>query len=252
MNFRKLESLKQKRTVPIPRLSEDGNIQNAVLTFNNNVAYTCTNLCINQTLDQQYANVEILDYNGNDYSIIEPSTRQTTFTMSTTTRTIVDYLNTFTNVYIESNLEKKNKIATKTIDFIDNQLNGISDSLFQVESTLQNFRTSNKIMDLSIKSNEVFSNLTQLENEKAILIIQSKYYDYFKKSIEKNNLTDLLAPSTVGINNTLLSSFIISAKDKNTALGLKIDAAEFFPLKAFPEKPNNIFYNFIIVLIASL
>ncbi len=43
---------------------------------------------------------------------------------------LADFLNALTREYIEKGLEKKNLVSIRTIDFIDNELKGISDSLF--------------------------------------------------------------------------------------------------------------------------
>ena len=43
---------------------------------------------------------------------------------------LIDFLNTFTQVYLERGLEKKYRIAENTIRFINNQLNEVGDSLF--------------------------------------------------------------------------------------------------------------------------
>ena len=49
---------------------------------------------------------------------------------------VADFLNKFVDTYLKENLEKKNKIAVSTINFIDNQISEISDSLAISESNL--------------------------------------------------------------------------------------------------------------------
>jgi len=64
---------------------------------------------------------------------------------------ITDFLNNLTSAYLGKSLDKKNKTALSTIDFIDTQISDIADSLNYVESTLKNFRTSQGVMDLNFQ-----------------------------------------------------------------------------------------------------
>jgi tyrosine-protein kinase Etk/Wzc len=50
----------------------------------------------------------------------------------------ISFLNRFLNTFLEDNLDKKNKMARSTVNFIDNQISGISDSLSRSESALKN------------------------------------------------------------------------------------------------------------------
>ncbi|MBK7478832.1 MAG: hypothetical protein IPI69_03245 [Bacteroidales bacterium] len=70
----------------------------------------------------------------------------------------MDYLNRLMEVYLLQGLEVKNQTAEKTIEFIDSQIGTISDSLRTVENTLENFRLSNKLVDLSREEGSVIQN----------------------------------------------------------------------------------------------
>lgn len=122
---------------------------------------------------------------------------------------ITDFLNTLSNAYLERNLEKKNRIAINTVKFIDSQITEVSDSLTYAESKLQNFRTSNRVMDLSFQGQKSFEKMNELENQRAILIMQKKYYDYISEYFDKNrDMSDLIAPSSMGIQEPLLNQLI--------------------------------------------
>ncbi len=54
----------------------------------------------------------------------------------------IQFLNSLTQEYIKENLSKKNHMAQATIDYINNQLDMISDSLTVAEEKLQEFRTA--------------------------------------------------------------------------------------------------------------
>ena len=60
----------------------------------------------------------------------------------------INFLNAVTQEYIRDNLAKKNHIAQSTIDYINSQLDQISDSLTVAEEKLQRFRTRNQVLNL--------------------------------------------------------------------------------------------------------
>jgi len=121
-----------------------------------------------------------------------------------------DFLNELTKVYINYKLAKKNIIATNTIEFIDNQLISITDSLLLAENTLQNYRSNSKIIDMSFQTQKLFDMITKYEQDKAVLITQQKYYEYLKQTLEKNDeLNNLIIPSTVGVQDENLNKMVI-------------------------------------------
>lgn len=143
-----------------------------------------------------------------------------------------DFLNAVVQVYSESLLEEKNRVASNTIQFIDNQLTEITISLQDAEEQLKYFRTNNKIMDLSFAASNAFTKLDRLETEKAQIVVKRKYYDYLLNYVRNNDiLKDVVAPSAIGIDDPLLTSLIqqlsklisersvlgLTAKEKNPA-----------------------------------
>ncbi len=123
---------------------------------------------------------------------------------------ITDFLNTLSNSYLDRNLEKKNRIAINTVKFIDSQISEVSDSLSIAESKLQNFRTANQVMDLSFQGQKSFEKMSELESQRAVLLIQQKYYEYIRDYFNRNNdMSDLIAPSSMGVQDPLLNQMIL-------------------------------------------
>lgn len=122
---------------------------------------------------------------------------------------ITSFLNTLSNAYLERNLERKNRIAINTVKFIDSQISEVSDSLSIAESKLQNFRTSNQVMDLSFQGQKSFEKMNELESQRAVLLVQQKYYDYIQEYFNRNNdMSDLIAPSSMGVQDPILNQLI--------------------------------------------
>jgi capsular exopolysaccharide synthesis family protein len=122
---------------------------------------------------------------------------------------INDFLDRFNYNYLQIGLNEKNLIASNTIFFINDQLTSTSDSLNKVENDLENFKQSNPKIQLSQEEYGTFYQIEKLEEEKAILELNNKYYlsvqDYLT---ENNNIDNIVAPSAMGINDPLLNQLI--------------------------------------------
>jgi len=122
---------------------------------------------------------------------------------------LTDFLNNLTEVYQEKNLEKKNNKAFNTVKFIDARISDIADSLTFAENRLQHFRSANQVMDMSFQGQKLFERMSVLENERVSITIQQQYYAYIKEYFKKNDdVSDLLAPSSMEIQDPLLSGLI--------------------------------------------
>ena len=67
----------------------------------------------------------------------------------------IDFLNKLTEIYTLDNLGKKNENANRTIQFIDSQLENISDSLNISENRMESFQSENQVLDLSTQSQQL-------------------------------------------------------------------------------------------------
>lgn len=116
-----------------------------------------------------------------------------------------DYLNKLMDVYISYGLELKQQIAEKTISFINQQLNVISDSLEVASKNLESFRMSNKFLDLEIESSSIQNRLENTNNELAAFELQLQYYNYLLQYInDKNARGAIISPSVIGITDQML------------------------------------------------
>jgi capsular exopolysaccharide synthesis family protein len=123
---------------------------------------------------------------------------------------IIDFLDIYSKNYLQIGLNEKNEIATNTINFINNQLVEIRDSLTNVESVLEKFKLENPKIELSKKEYGAFYQIQKLEEEQAILSLNNKYYISLKNYLKNNdNINNILAPSSMGINDPLLNNLII-------------------------------------------
>jgi len=119
------------------------------------------------------------------------------------------FLDKLTEVFINENLEKKNREAIRTIEFIEAQLNNVSDSLSLTETQLQEFRSRNMIMDVSAQAQQIIDQAVVLENEKARLSLEGNYYKYLEEYLSKEDTKEApIAPASMGIEDPLLASLM--------------------------------------------
>lgn len=148
----------------------------------------------------------------------------------------IRFLNKLMEVYLNNELYKKNQLGIKTIDFIDSQLTGVTDSLKQVEGSLENFRIKSNIQDITSTAENLSKNLNALETEKAGVEIKIKYYTYIANTLKEERLNEIVAPSTFGLEDPLLSNLLIELSKLNQErTGLNYNAKEQNPLAEVVE-----------------
>lgn len=129
--------------------------------------------------------------------------------MGTNTSKDVDFLNKHVEKFQLISLDKKNTEANRRIQFIDDQLVGITDSLSLTENKLQQFRSANKVMDLSAQGQALIGQVTLLENERARLSLEANYYDYLADYLAKDLTGELpIVPITMGITDPGLTRLV--------------------------------------------
>ncbi len=140
------------------------------------------------------------------------------------------FLQTLTSVYIENDLQKKNQLGRKTIEFIDFQLANVADSLQQTEGSLQSFRAKSNVINVETTSQNLSDQLFSMEERQAELSVQNEYYRYMANYLATNNdITDVVAPSSVGIQDELLNNLLIQLATLN----------EEKVTKDYSSNPNN-------------
>lgn len=120
-----------------------------------------------------------------------------------------DFMTGLIAQYQKNDLEIKNEAATRTVEFISEQLEGISDSLRQVERELERFKDQNVVTDLKGEALRLYGNIEEFEMQKAQLNISRNYYDYLIDYIQRNqDLHQIILPTSVGITDPILSNLV--------------------------------------------
>lgn len=121
-----------------------------------------------------------------------------------------EFLNELIKVYIDGKMNLQNEAQLRSLEFINTQLAGISDSLNSAGTRFTDFRSKNNIIDLGAEGTLIMNNLKELESEKAQSQIQ---LDYFRNLLSylnsKGDLNKMVSPSVVGIQDASLNSLVL-------------------------------------------
>lgn len=121
-----------------------------------------------------------------------------------------DILNTLIEVYNEDAINDKNRVAESTSEFINERLILIEQELGGVDSQIADFKSENKLTDISSEAGMFMSNLNAYQQEILSLQTQKELSGYIKQHISNpENLTALI-PSNTGISDANIESQIQS------------------------------------------
>jgi capsular exopolysaccharide synthesis family protein len=154
-------------------------------------------------LAENYAKLMLVENATRDGSIVRLSLEGTNRVKG------LIFLDKITEVFIENNLDKKNLEAERIIEFIEGQLVDVKTDLVVTENRLQEFRSVNRIMDVSAQTQQIIDQAVVLESEKARLSLERNYYQYLDKYLsEENNENRPVAPASMGIEDPNLTNLI--------------------------------------------
>jgi len=137
----------------------------------------------------------------------------TVLEVSTVTKVVEkgsDYVNALMDSFLEYDLREKNQISENTLRFIEEQLYIVEDSLNSVERRMQNFKVSNKLLDVNAEFGGVLNNIRALEENIQAIDFELSYYNSLRQYLERKgeSYEEIVAPSVVGINDALLNGLI--------------------------------------------
>jgi tyrosine-protein kinase Etk/Wzc len=129
----------------------------------------------------------------------------------------IDFINALTRAYVQRNIDKKNLLADNAIKYIDKELATIEGALTTNESELQRFRSSNRMMEMKSLSDQAFKVAGDLETQKSELELRARYFDYISGNLEEDDgSSNILVPSSMGVNDPVLSGIIEEYLKLNT------------------------------------
>lgn len=124
------------------------------------------------------------------------------------------FLDALSEEFLANNLEKKNSEAIRTIDFINDQLSYLLDSLNVSESQLRNFRLKNNIIDVNAYSSSLMAKLDGFNQKRSELDLKDAYFNYLSNYLTKNIKEEsIVAPSSLGVSDPTLLELVTQFND---------------------------------------
>ncbi len=120
----------------------------------------------------------------------------------------LDFLNALINVYLQNDVDLKNKAASKTAEFLDFQLEDITGDLESIEINREKYKASKGIIDLESESQIVLESIKDLDAKSAINQTKIGLIQQLREYITDNVDVRDLAPSALDINDPLLVKLI--------------------------------------------
>jgi hypothetical protein len=131
-----------------------------------------------------------------------------------------DFINKLSEIYLLHSVERKNMVADKTIEFINQQLGVLQVSLSQSESAMTDFRQENKFVDVSSYAGGLMAKVSQYDQQKMALRLKETYLNYLTNYLERKiEQGTVVAPVSVGINEPMLMSLVQQLNDLHIQRG---------------------------------
>jgi capsular exopolysaccharide synthesis family protein len=142
------------------------------------------------------------------------------------------FLNKLLETYIEGELYRRNQKGLKTINFIEDQIGIVSDSLRNVETSMEGFRgSSGGMMSAISTSDALFQERSRLERERSMLLSRRQYCTSIMEKIRSSSdLRNVPAPSSSGIDDPVLNNLVLEI----TRLSAELAALNLTTVKSNP------------------
>jgi capsular exopolysaccharide synthesis family protein len=142
------------------------------------------------------------------------------------------FLNKLLDTYIEGEWYRRQQKGIKTINFIEDQIGIVSDSLRRVETSMEGFRgTSGGMMSATTTSDALFQERSRLERERSNLLSRKQYCTSIMDKIRsQSDLRNVPAPSSSGIDDPVLNNLVLEI----TRLSAELAALNLTTVKSNP------------------
>lgn len=97
------------------------------------------------------------------------------------------FVNGLMETYIQQGKESKLEQADETLDYMDSQLDEVTEKLRQAESQLSYFRSSNRLLNATLETDATLKELTQLDLQKVDLEMKHSEMEHLQKHLFTGN-----------------------------------------------------------------
>lgn len=119
-----------------------------------------------------------------------------------------DILNRLLDLYVQTNLEDRNRLADSSVAFIQNRLSFLGAELGDLEGNIQSFKQRNKIAEMSEQSRVMVQNSSQFMNEVAKAETQINVLSSLQDYLQSNAGNDRVVPSSLVVSDPTFSNLV--------------------------------------------
>ncbi|GGZ70263.1 GumC family protein [Algibacter mikhailovii] len=134
---------------------------------------------------------KVINLSLNDYSIVRAKA----------------VLNTLIDEYNRVGIEEKTLVATNTADFIDKRINLISSDLSAVDDEVEQFKTGNKLTDITSEADIYIRTNSETEQQLAASRTELNMVNYMRAQID-DNVSERI-PFNVGLSNASINNMAV-------------------------------------------
>lgn len=117
-------------------------------------------------------------------------------------------LNKLIEQYNKASINDKNSLAINTLAFVEDRLNYVAHELDSIEKKVQKFKTNRGAIDISTQGKLFLQNVSENDQKLGSIGMQMAVLDQVEKYVQSKNGAGGLAPSTLGINDPLLTQML--------------------------------------------
>ncbi len=133
------------------------------------------------------------------------------------------FLDVLCEVILEHNLDQKNHMATRSLAFIQAQLENISDTLENVQNQLLDYRKTNRFMGPSEFSQKLAEQYFETDKEIKMIEMQESYYRYLQNNLDDaTDIEEFMLPAvddeSTGFINQLVLQLIAYQEEREMLL----------------------------------
>ncbi|NML67720.1 polysaccharide biosynthesis tyrosine autokinase [Hymenobacter sp. RP-2-7] len=151
------------------------------------------------------------------------------------------FLNTLMATYVQDDLNQKNQVGSKTVAFLDNEINKLAASKNSSSRNLTQFRTSRGVVDVGAQSGIGIQQQSQLSASRAQLASSRRQYQSLLNYLKTHRgAGQLSAISSAGIDDPATTGLIQQLSDlNNQRASLIVSASEINPLVVVLDEKIN-------------
>ncbi|MBN1820783.1 MAG: polysaccharide biosynthesis tyrosine autokinase [Prolixibacteraceae bacterium] len=148
-----------------------------------------------------------------------------------------DFLNELNKVFIEFDMDKRNRTSENSVQFIDEQTKEIKATLTKSEEEINNYRKTHGLMNLGQEANVIYTTLGDIESEKFDTEQKLEYYQNLKNIIgDPEKISQLSPPGFLQEQGNGLNEMLADLKDlynrrEVLALSVKEKSPDFVRLQ---------------------